>query len=202
MAILFSFLFTSMARSAQFETKINSARTALLERGRLQLRLQDVFLSLEQKNGSIYTKKIPKEPGSCLIVRFDHGIDPDPMFSGCVLGRIFLDAEKNLCLAIWPAKSDEAKRPWRKEILLSNVDRFNMEFLCRNQAAPPPSEIIRNAKSEKQYVWESSWPKEKNEIPLMIRLTAFQKETPLSFAFFPPSSEEIATYWEKGIGLL
>lgn len=191
-----------MARSAQFETKINSARVALLERERLQIRLQDIFLSLEQKNGSIYTKKIPKESCSSLVVRFDNGIDPDPMFSGCVLGRIFLDKEKNLSLAVWPEKSDEAKRPWRKEILLSNIDRFHVEFLCRNPTPLPPSEISRNVKSEKKYVWESSLPKEKNEIPIIIRLTAFQQETPLSFAFFPPSSEEIITYWEKGMGLL
>ena len=201
MAILLSFLFTSMARSAQFETKIQSARTALLERGRLQIRLQDVFLSLEQKNASFYTKKFPKESCSSLILRFDNGIDPDPLFSGLVLGRIFLDSEKNLCLASWPLKSDEIKRPWRKEILMSHVEGFDVAFLCRNETTPSP-ETASIVKPEKQYVWKSDLSKEKNEMPLIIRLLVSQQGSPLSFAFFPPSPEHIATYWDKGMDLL
>lgn len=147
MAIILSFLFTSMARSAKFETKIESARNALLERTHLQTRLQDLFFSVQRdRPHSIYTQRFQDEKKTSLIAVFDNGIDPDPVFSGTVLGRIFLDEQQNLALVIWPLEKSEKKRPWRKEILLSDIDDFHFQLL--DPSGPKP-------------IWADHWPKDR-----------------------------------------
>ncbi len=180
MAMILSFLFTSMARSAKFEAKIESARNALFERGSLQTRLQDLFFSVQRdRQHPIYTQRFPGEKKTSLVAVFDNGIDPDPVFSGAVLGRIFLDEQRNLALVTWPLEKSEKKRPWRKEILLSRIDDFHFQLL-------DPSEA--------QSAWSDQWPKNRQGIPSMVRLFVSQNGTTLSFAFFFSSFEPLITY--------
>lgn len=170
---------------------------AVSARNHLQTRLQTILttLSHDQPEGSFYTKQIAKELNSSLIAIFDNGIDPEPAFSGTCLGRIYLDEEKNLCLATWPIHA-EKKRPWRKEILLSNVDRFEFEFLGKITAN-------EHAKMEKirpitpNLAWRSLWPKAHGEIPSMIRLNVEQDKQRVQFAFILPTKEPFITYEEK-----
>ncbi len=179
LAILFSFLFTSIARSAEFETKIDRARKELCERQRLQTRLQDLFLSAA--NTSLYTKKLPgDEKEESLVAVFDNGIDPDPAFSGKVLARVYLDADRNLSLAIWPHEPALKKNhPWRNEILLSEVEGFEFLFF---------------GKKNMEFAWESRWTSNRNENPSMIRLRVQQKGKSISYAFFFSSPEPLVTY--------
>jgi type II secretory pathway pseudopilin PulG len=180
LSILLTFLFTSMARSAHVETKIDLARKELLERQRLQTRLQDLFITAE--NGSLYTKKLPGDKIESLIAVFDNGIDPDPSFSGKVVARIYLDEHRNLSLALWPQDSSKKKnRPWRNEILLTGVDSY--EFLSLR-------------KTEEKFAWESLSPMNSKENPSMIRMNAQQNQTLLSYAFFFSSQEPLVTYLE------
>ncbi len=190
LSILLSFLFTSIARSAEFETKIDRARKELLERQRLQTRLQDLFLSAE--NSSLYTKKLPGDEKESLIAIFDNGIDPDPAFSGKVIARVYRDVDRNLSLAIWPhpvKKKNGTSLPWRNEILLSDIDAF--EFLFLGKKAP---DLPVNA----EFAWESLWPSNRKENPSMVRLTIQQNGNPLSYAFFFSSPEPLVTYFKRG----
>ncbi len=172
-----------MARSAEFETKIDRARKELLERQGLQTRLQDLFLSAD--SSSLYTKKLPGDEKESLIAIFDNGIDPDPVFSGKVMARVYLDGDRNLSLALWPHDPGEKKnRPWRNEILLTNVD--DCEFLFFGKA---PSQ---------EFAWESRWPSNRKENPSMVRLRVQLNRNPLSYAFFFSSPEPLATYFEGG----
>lgn len=171
-----------MARSAVFETKIDSARNTLLERGYLQSRLQDLFFSVQRDRlHPIYTQHFPDEKKTSLIAVFDNGIDPDPIFSGVVLGRIFLDEQRNLSLIIWPLEGNEKKHPWRKEILLSHIDDFRFELLD-----PSGTELV----------WSDEWPKNRQGIPSMVRLFISQNGLSLPFAFFFSSFEPLITYTE------
>jgi len=190
LSILLSFLFTSIARSAEFETKIDRARKELLERQRLQTRLQDLFLSAE--NSSLYTKKLPGDEKESLIAIFDNGIDPDPAFSGKVIARVYLDVDRNLSLAIWPHDPSEKKNrtrlSWRNEILLSEVDGFEFLFFGKSIALPVNAE----------FAWESLWPSNRNKNPSMVRLRVQQNGNPLSYAFFFSSPEPLVTYFDGG----
>lgn len=182
-----------MARSAKFEIKIESARKALLERQHLQTRLQDLFLSLQRDRlPPIYMQRFPDEKKESLVAIFDNGIDPDPIFSGPVLGRIYLDGQQNLSLAIWPLERSEKKRPWRKEILLSRIDDFHFQLLGKKTES-------NNQSVNTQFAWADRWPKNRQETPTMVHLFVTQNGIPLTFAFFFSSPEPIITYWEKGI---
>lgn len=178
-----------MSRSAQLETKLESARKILLERQHLQTSLQDFFLSLQK--GSLYTKKLPGDNQESLIAIFDHGIDPNPAFSGPVLTRIYLDEKKQLSMALWPLESDENKRPWRNEILLSDVEDFQFHFLGEKTE---PGIASVNSK----LAWYDHWPQKRLETPSMIRLIIRKKNESLSYAFFLTNPEPFVTYWEEG----
>ena len=94
-------------------------------------------------------------------------------------------------LAIWPLEKSEKNRPWRKEILLSRIDDFHFQLLGKKTESNSQSV---NA----QFAWADQWPKNRQEIPSMVRLSVSQNGTPLSFAFFFSSCEPFITYWEKG----
>lgn len=128
---------------------------------------------------------------------FDNGIDPDPAFSGSILGRIYLDQEKNLCLATWPL-TKEKNRVWRKEILFPHVNSFEFEFLGDNRA------IEHGTKENARPItgalsWKSNWAKAIHEVPGIIRLTLYEEgiDQPIRYAFILPVPEPFVTYLEK-----
>jgi hypothetical protein len=193
MSILISFLFTSMTKSAEFASKIEKARQELLEREHLQMRLQDFFMGV--LDSSIYTQKLPGDKKESLIALFDHGIDPDPAFSGPVLGRVYLDENRNLSLAIWPVSKDKKKAssrgPWRNEILFSNVDDYEFHLLGKKTEQ---GLMAVNA----ELAWHDHWPAKRSENPSMARLIVRRKGETLSYAFFFSSPEPLVTYFEGG----
>lgn len=185
MTILLSLLFSFMVQSVRVEKKMEKARAVILERQHLQIRIQDLLTTLSPQEGlpPLYTQTFPKEKGMSLIAFFDYGIDPDPAFSGIVTGRIFIDEQNNLCLACWP-RAEDKEHLWRKEILLSNVSNVSLQFLTAIETPDAP-----------KVAWSPSWPKEKKELPGMIRMSLQQGENFLQFAFRIPQAHPIPTYW-------
>lgn len=192
MATMISLLFSFMVQSLRVEKKMEKARFAILERQNLHIRLQDLLTSLSPGNGlpALYSQKFPKEENESLVVFFDNGIDPDPLYSGIVRGRIYIDETHNLCLVYWPLE-EEKRRLWRKEILLSNVSKISLQFLGTGEISDMPGHPKPKA------VWDLFWPKEKTELPSLIRITLKQKETTLQFAFRLPNANPIPTYWSS-----
>jgi hypothetical protein len=173
---LLTFLFSFFVESVKLEKKLETARMAISNRGHLQTRLQNVLSSIDRgSDGILYTQVLDKSMS--LLVLFDNGIDPDPSYSGTLLGRIFLDEEKNLCLASWP-NGKEKKLPWRKEILMPKVKSFAFEFL--GKSAP--------------LAWRSEWPKSQTTLPLLIRLHVVEEKDALRFAFILPSPDSFVSY--------
>jgi len=166
------------------------ARENVLQRQNFQVRLQDVFTSLvpTQNHPAIYTEMFPKENHS-LIFTFDQGVDPNPAFGGTVLGKLYLDPQNNLCFALWSI--DEKKDPpWRKEILMSHVKKLSFEFLGEKREEKQALNIGLG--------WHAEWKKERNDLPAIIRMNIEQEGVSLQFAFQLPTSQPIATYFEKG----
>lgn len=121
MAILLSLLLSFMVQSVKVEARIEKARKVLIQRQNLQIRLQDIFTSLSPGSSGrfLYTQKFPKEEFVSLVASFDNGIDVDPAFSGDVIGRIYVDENKDLCFACFPGEkqnpgTNRKDRPWRK----------------------------------------------------------------------------------------
>jgi hypothetical protein len=186
MATLLSLLFSFLIQSIRVEQKINSSRKSILERQNFQIRLQDILTAIypETDGSSIYTKTFPKETALSLVTSFDLGIDPNPMFCGAVQGRIYLDKQRNLCLAYWPRErektSQENKKPkiWRKEILFSHVSDIEFQFLDTHEKT-------------KKAIWCKIWPKEKSSIPSMIRIIIKTDHGTIQSAFCLPYSKPI-----------
>lgn len=188
-AILLTTLFTYLIEYAKIEKKVDIARLEITNRSHLQTRLQSLFTSVDQSslNPYFYTKTFEKEKILSLVTIFDNGIDPDPAFSGSIIGKIFLDSEKNLSLALWPS-SQEKNPPWRKEILLSNIDRFAFEFLGEIEGKETSRPVSANL------CWKSEWVITQRGVPAMIRLTVHKvgEKEPIEYAFHLPSEELMA----------
>lgn len=198
-AILLTFLFSFFAESAKIEKRLEATRMAMTHRGHLQTRLQSILTSIDQSAPApyFYTKQFEKEKNLSLIAVFDNGIDPEPAFSGTIIGRIYLDPKRNLCLATWPL-SKEKNPPWRKEILLPAVKEFRFQFL--GKITPPEHGVTEKIEPiNATHAWRSRWPKNMAEVPSIIRLTIHQEtsEKPIQFAFILPIMEPFVTYREK-----
>ncbi len=189
MGVLISLLFSFMVQSVRVEKKMEKARSVILERQRFQIRIQDLLTTLSSQPSlpSLYTQKFPKEETESLIVFFDYGIDPDPSFSGIVTGRIYIDENHDLCLACWPTQEDK-EHLWRKEILLSDVSSFSLQFLTSLEKSNP---------EESKAIWKGTWPKEKKGLPCIIRVILEKENRTLQFAFRLPHTHPIPTYWSS-----
>lgn len=200
-AILLTFLFSFFVESVKIEKKLDAARTEITARQHLQTRLQAVLTGIHRESAEapFYTQLLQEEMKESLMAVFDNGIDPDPAFSGPVIGRIYLDEQSNLSLATWPLGPKEKKQPWRKEVLLSHVEDFEFEFMAqKKEEATIKKEKIKPINSTLE--WRTRWPKSQTEIPPVIRLSVWEEnqKDPLRFAFLIPSVEPLATYWEGG----
>lgn len=185
MGMVLSILFSFMVQSMRVDKKMEKARESILERQALQIRLSDILttLSFQFDSPSLYTQKFPKEEKESLVTIFDNGVDPDPAFSGTVIGRIYLDENKHLCLAYWPFQGEEHNRPWRKEVLISNVSDFSFSFLRSSSDA-----------QKSQTLWENCWPKKNSLAPSIVRLILKQKDGTLQFAFRLVHAHSIPTW--------
>lgn len=168
MALLLSFLFHSIFHIAKMETSLHRAREHLFSRQYLQMRIQDLLLGASEEKPP-YTRVFEGEKKESLVLFFDQGIDPDPLFSGKVWARLYLDEDKNVSLLI----SGEKERQ-RKEILLSNVDSLQFEFFSQKKDDP-------------SYGWQPHWPMEKKQFPIGIRCHIVKQGKSILFAFLLPS---------------
>jgi len=127
-AILLTVLFRFLVSNAHVERQIEKAQALLLERQRLQERLESILTNIEPpqlEHPSFYTDPFPDRELLSLIAVFNAGIDPDPAYSGPNTSRLYLTKEGKFCLTQWPLKAEGS----RTETLLSNVQAIEWEFL-------------------------------------------------------------------------
>lgn len=176
-AILLTFLFSFLVQSAKIERKLELARTQAIQRGHLYARLQNVFASIDRLSTTpyFYTEEDPFR----LLFQFDNGIDPDPDFSGPLMGEISLDAAHRLQLKIWPPREKDA--PWRSEVLHPHIKEAVFEFLG------PASE---------KFAWRHLWPAHLQNAPGIIRLYLCEEgeKESIRYAFLLPTVEGWVSY--------
>lgn len=177
------------------------------EKRYVESRLSYLFSHIinENASGKQFYFFITKDEASSLpslVLTFENGDIADNLFGGDVLGRLFVDQAKHLCLAIWPLemgkdKASEDMRAYIKmEYLLNQVE--DLQFHCfaapdtQNQggepAEPQPGKWLTN-----------EWDKEYGEMPVIIKIDVTfspdsKKET---FAFVLPSSKHPVTFLPK-----
>lgn len=184
-AILMTVLFRFFVNCVSLDLKIDRARTALHTLEKAQTRLSILFTSLVP--GSTLPHPLPsfytvEEGSTSLVTLFDNGIDPDPVFCGPVLCKLFLDPENNLSLALWPLNHPNPQF-CRQEILLPQVKQLHFQFLTLAQLGQPE--------------WRTTWSKTSLTTPSVIRLQLGHQGRDLNFAFHLPISEPISFQEEK-----
>lgn len=181
MGILLSFLFSYLVQTMKLEKKMETLRERVFEREKLQITLQNLFLSLTSDSTlpALYIDTIEEEKNPSLIAYFDHGIDPDPLFSGKVMARIYLDPQKNLKLALFPIQ-EEGKQLWREEILAKNVKSYAFSFF--------------DGKDKSEPLWKERLTKKDTWVPQEIKLSIQRQEDPLLFSFHLMTEGPIASY--------
>jgi hypothetical protein len=180
---LLSLLFRFLVSYAIIEKKIEVAQTTLLERERVQEKLESIFTSIEPagiENPSFYTLQFPDEKSTSLVFLYNAGVDPNPAFSGPNTGRLYLNERGEFCLTQWPLAKDD----YRTEVLLKNVTALEWEML--------------GAKQQKSGLWLPLWSKQQGGIPSILRLKLWcgidkkkKREPNLQFAFIRPTQEPI-----------
>lgn len=190
MLLLLLFRFTIF--NVNIESKIERASHYLLQKQKMQTKLESIFTNIEPPTHepSFYTQKFPDDPLiQSLIVQFRTEIDPDPLFSGVNLGRIYLNEKSELCFTQWPLTAEKH----RTEVLCKEIRHLEWEFLGPKREADPHFKPVT-----KQLSYLSIWPKDQKSYPQVIRLKLWQgvdkkKGNPpnMQFAFVLPIQEPI-----------
>jgi hypothetical protein len=141
----------------------------------VEARLSDVFSHLVNENHTgkkfyFFTLKDEASPFPSLVFSFNNGSVLDPHVASDVLGRLFVDQDKRLCLAVWPLKEEQGD--WRShakiECLLEHVEHLSFYFL----AAPQVEKTIEK-KEQKEPLWgqwQTEWLKEFEEMPIIVKI--------------------------------
>ncbi len=120
----------------------------------------------------------------------------DADFSNHVLGRIFIDTDDNLSLAIAPSTSkwEEGKQfSMTREVLMENVENIKYSFFT----APKKGES-RMGGPEPRGSWIQTWNQEYNELPVLVQIEIGYKneeETKTRTMVFPlPNGKHTIVY--------
>jgi type II secretory pathway pseudopilin PulG len=140
-----------------------------------------------------------------LIFKYNNGPRLDPDFSGDLLGRLYLNEDKQLCLASWPLFSQQPQASMRKEILMENIESLKFEFFKTPlQSQAEPSAISG---------WQDEWS-DQSKFPGLIKVhvSILEKKDPtqrlqsekelikqVTFVFpLPKQAEEAIHYKSTG----
>jgi hypothetical protein len=149
---------------------------------------------------------------SSLLFSFDNGVKLDPLFSNHVIGCLYVNNHKQLCLATWPSQVhwDNLFAPpqMKNEILYNNVERLTFEFYIppvKNREAilgkikNNAPQISEPLKQDLDGGWKNEWQQEYKALPAMVRLrlmiaTPQGESVPLMLVYPLPMSPLIIVY--------
>lgn len=121
-----------------------------------------------------YTQSSNQSPHSLVFI-YDNGADGSPIFSGPVIGKLFLEPNGELSLATWPLISRESNQPpMRKEVLLEGVEDIKFSFYM-----PPRKDVsdkpLDSSLDGKYGQWHPEWPVDNSQedfkdLPAMVKI--------------------------------
>lgn len=185
----------------------------------VESRLGFIFERLVNENDTTRTFFFYSQPpqkilsdSPSLIFTFNNEVNKDPVFSGDVLARLYLDAEHRLCLALWPLHSSYPP-PFQQEILLENVADLRYLFYApperitnANAIATEKIDPSADKKEMERDHWHSEWLFSYKQMPAILELTiqlnkqgksqgaSKDKTEPLMYRFVLPSSKNPIYY--------
>jgi hypothetical protein len=112
-----------------------------------------------------------------LIFTYDNEVRLDPHFSGEVLGRLYVDANRRLILATWPLHIPNPHAFIHQEILLENVSHLSFSCYCPPEPLTSTNQITTTAqnnpaqKTPERDEWTADWDLAYKQCPAIIKLT-------------------------------
>lgn len=130
------------------ESRLNFIFERIVNENENDNKMRDFFFYLQPANDE-FTKT------RSLVFTFDNGVRKDPSFSGDVLGRLYVDLDHRLRLAIWSMGVKKPHEHLREEILLENVADVDYEFY----ASPEKVQNLKDIQTGEQIDPEKKMPK-------------------------------------------
>lgn len=127
-----------------------------------------------------------------LVLTFDNGVRSNPMFSGDVLAKLYLDTERRLKLAIWPLHVEDPHLYMHEEILLENVADLNFSFYRAPERIQDNKEIhsgeVIDAENKfpKKNTWHPDWYITYNQMPSIIKISIDVAKNPKELSGYRP----------------
>ena len=168
----------------------------------------DFFFFTAKDPGGLYA---PGNPTS-LIFTFDQGVDLSKAFSNIILSQIFLDNQRRICLASWPAPSrwnKDSTLPMKFQVLLEEVDSLKFWFFIApnkkwdptpaagNPTPPtPPANAAVTVKlnPSPEGGWIDYWNQEFHQLPAIVKMEIKRREKTEFFAFPLSNSQRQPVY--------
>lgn len=137
--------------------------------------LKDFYFFTSTPSDSLFKVGSPS-----LIFTFDNGVNlVDAAFSNHVIGRIYLDKEGNLTLAVWPSIArweNNENILAKREILLENVEELHFEFFVPPDKqrsffqgeTPPPG--LQREEAEPKGTWIKDWKYSYYQLPTLVKM--------------------------------
>ncbi len=152
----------------------------------LESRLSFIFERIVHENESARTFFFYTQPPqknfsdfTSLILTFNNEVRINPTFSGDILGRLYVDVDHCLRLAMWPMHLSQPHQYLQEEVLLENVAEIHYEFYAaperisnvnaipvRGQQHPKPDET----QPEKDKWHTDEWLLTHYQMPSIIKL--------------------------------
>lgn len=127
-----------------------------------------------------------------LILTFNNEVRLDPSFSGDVLGRLYVDPDFRLRLAIWPLQVEDPHQFMQEEILLENVADVLYSFYAAPERIKDSKEIhtLLKIDPEKKFpekdTWHPEWAVTYEQMPSIMKLVIKVAKNPEDLKSYHP----------------
>jgi hypothetical protein len=121
-----------------------------------------------------------------LILTFYNEVRLDPTFSGDVLGRLYVDLDKRLCLATWPLHVSDSNQYLQEEVLMENVIDVSYSFYAAPERVKDGKEIDTGEKIDPEKKtpekdkWHDEWLITYKQMPSIVKLVVKVAKDPNS----------------------
>lgn len=194
----------------------------------LESRLGFIFERVVNENENartfyFYTQPPNKNLSSLpsLVLTFNNEVRLDPNFSGDVLGRLYVDLEGRLCLAIWPLHLPDPFAHLHEEVLMDHVVNITYSFYAAPERIKDVNEISAaetidpEKKIPKKDQWQEEWLISYEQMPSIVKIIVEVAKNPeeynsshteekiktkkLFYHFVLPSSKNPVNYPPTGL---
>lgn len=128
-----------------------------------------------------------------LILTFNNEVRMDPSFSGDVLGRLYVDPDFQLRLAVWPLQVEDPHQSMQEEILLENVANIHYFFYTAPERIKNSKDIHTGLKidpekkfPEKDKWHEDEWAVTYEQMPSIMKLVIDVAKNPEDLKSYHP----------------